>query len=30
MTATMLANNTNFPPMILEILFAKSFIGETF
>ena len=30
MTATMLTNNTNFPPMILEILFAKSFIGETF
>jgi hypothetical protein len=30
MTAALLANNTNFFPMILEILFAGSFIGEAF
>jgi hypothetical protein len=30
MTAAMLTDNTNFSPMILEILFARSFIGKRF
>jgi hypothetical protein len=30
MTAAALTDNTNFFPMILEILFAGSFIGKAF